>query len=74
MRSWSRSEAHLMKPERPQPAETMPEWLLHLLVCPLDQSDLELQSESLVCVSCGRSYPIRDGIPIMIPEPANTEL
>ncbi|MCE5280385.1 MAG: methyltransferase domain-containing protein [Planctomycetaceae bacterium] len=32
------------------------------LVCPSDQSALSAAGESLTCPSCGRSYPVREGI------------
>jgi len=42
--------------------------LAAVLVCPVDKSDLEQDTESghLVCTVCGRRYPVRDGIPIML--------
>lgn len=44
------------------------ETLAQLLVCPADKSDLvqDPDHQRLVCTSCGRRYPIRDGIPIML--------
>ena len=42
--------------------------LLKILVCPVEKGELVyLESESkLRCQSCGRVYPIRNGIPIML--------
>ncbi len=40
--------------------------LLEILVCPACKQDLELKGDRLVCVGCGKRYPIRDGIPIML--------
>ncbi|MGQ9631058.1 MAG: Trm112 family protein [bacterium] len=42
--------------------------LLSILACPVCKADVEyLEAESkLRCVQCGRKYPIRDGIPIML--------
>jgi uncharacterized protein YbaR (Trm112 family) len=40
--------------------------LLALLVCPIDKQDVRLQGSELVCTSCGRHYPIEDGIPNML--------
>ena len=40
--------------------------LLEILACPACKTDVTLQGERLVCVSCGRRYPIRDGIPVML--------
>ncbi len=48
--------------------------LLAILVCPVDHGDLtERESEkehALVCGTCGRHYPVREGIPIMLEEEA----
>jgi len=41
--------------------------LLEILVCPMCKQKIELKGEELVCVNCGRSYPITNGIPNMIP-------
>ena len=56
----------------------MREELLDLLCCPLCRGELELQAEatagqevmsgSLVCLGCGRTYPVEDGIPDLLPE------
>ena len=44
----------------------MSEDLFDILVCPVDKHDLRLDDGTLVCVSCGHSYPISDGIPNML--------
>jgi len=46
--------------------------LLEILVCPLTKGRLEYDRarNELVSRSAGRAYPIRDGIPIMLPEEA----
>lgn len=48
--------------------------LLDILVCPVDKADLALREKEsrLVCKACGRRYPIRDGIPIMLVDEAET--
>jgi len=46
------------------------ERLLKILACPLCKEKVELKGERLVCIKCGRSYPIKDGIPIMLVEEA----
>lgn len=38
-----------------------------LLVCPIDRGDLsEVEEDKLECAECGRRYPVRNGIPIML--------
>ena len=46
--------------------------LLAILVCPVTHGPLELDAEAgeLVSRSAGLAYPIRDGVPIMLPEEA----
>jgi uncharacterized protein YbaR (Trm112 family) len=46
--------------------------LLEILVCPLTKSTLEYDAEKqeLVSRAAKLAYPIRDGIPIMLPEEA----
>lgn len=47
-----------------------PEFLA-MLACPACHADLELTDDSrLVCVQCRRSYPIRDGFPVLLLEEA----
>ena len=46
--------------------------LLELLVCPLTKTNLtyDRQRNELVSKGAGLAYPIRDGIPIMLPSEA----
>ncbi|MBN9005403.1 MAG: Trm112 family protein [Rhizobiales bacterium] len=46
--------------------------LLEILVCPVTKGSLEFDSErqELISRSAKLAYPIRDGIPIMLPEEA----
>ena len=48
--------------------------LLEILVCPLTKGPLEYDAENkeLISKSAGLAYPIRDGIPIMLPDEART--
>lgn len=48
--------------------------LLELLVCPVTKQPLryEATSNELISDAAKLAYPIRDGIPIMIPEEART--
>jgi uncharacterized protein YbaR (Trm112 family) len=57
-------------PER-QEATVDPK-LLEILVCPLTKGQLEFDSgrQELISRKAKLAYPIRDGIPIMLPEEA----
>ncbi len=46
--------------------------LLEILVCPLTKTTLEYDAarQELISRAAKRAYPIRDGIPIMLPEEA----
>lgn len=44
--------------------------LLEILACPSCKTEVKLEVDRLVCVQCGRRYPIRDGIPVMLVEEA----
>ncbi len=46
--------------------------LLDILACPACRADVRLEGDRIVCTSCGRRYPLRDGIPIMLVEEAET--
>ena len=40
--------------------------LLEILACPLCKADVRLEDDRIVCTKCGRRYPIRDDIPVML--------
>ncbi len=42
--------------------------LLDILACPACKGEIEYdeKNEKLICQECGRRYPIRDGIPVML--------
>ena len=44
--------------------------LLEILACPVCKTEVKLEGDRLVCLQCGRRYPIRDGIPVMLVEEA----
>ena len=48
------------------------EKLLEVLVCSVSKKSLVLNEEAneLICEESGLAYPIRDGIPVMLPEEA----
>ncbi len=58
-------------PEGPRPASIDPK-LLEMLVCPVTKTTLEYDRErqELISRAAKLAYPIRDGIPIMLPEEA----
>ena len=45
--------------------------LLELLACPACKTAVREEGDRLVCVQCGRRYPVRDGIPVMLVEEAD---
>jgi uncharacterized protein len=55
-----------------RPASSVDPKLLEILVCPLTKSTLEYDAEKqeLISHAAKLAYPIRDGIPIMLPEEA----
>ncbi|MCY6383282.1 Trm112 family protein [Hoeflea prorocentri] len=55
-----------------RPSATIDHKLLELLVCPLTKGQLKLDEDTneLISKSAGLAYPIRDGIPIMLPSEA----
>lgn len=42
--------------------------LLDILACPACKTPVTLEGEELVCGQCGRRYPIRNDIPVMLIE------
>ncbi|MBT8212685.1 MAG: Trm112 family protein [Acidimicrobiia bacterium] len=46
--------------------------LLSIMQCPKCHSELVERPEppALVCTGCGLAYPVRDGVPVMLPEEA----
>jgi uncharacterized protein len=59
-------------PEKPSRHVPLDAAVLDLLACPACQGVLSLQNQRLVCAACGRSYPIVDGIPVLIAERAES--
>jgi uncharacterized protein len=52
----------------PEVSGVLSEELLSILACPACKSKVVLENDLLVCNACGRRYPIRDGIPVMLIE------
>jgi uncharacterized protein YbaR (Trm112 family) len=44
--------------------------LLAILACPADHAAVRDETTHLVCTACGRRYPVRDGIPVMLVDDA----
>ena len=46
--------------------------LLEILVCPISKKPLSYNEDTneLICKESGLAYPIKDGIPVMLPEKA----
>lgn len=61
-----------MTDETEGPATRVDPKLLELLVCPVTKTTLEYDSarQELISRAAKLAYPIRDGIPIMLPEEA----
>jgi uncharacterized protein len=47
--------------------------LLDILVCPICKTPVKLTADNagLKCQTCRRVYPVRDDIPVMLPEEAS---
>ncbi|THD59052.1 Trm112 family protein [Phenylobacterium sp.] len=65
------TDADQPSPPAPQGVEVDPR-LLEVLVCPVTHGALELDrvKGELISRSARLAYPIRDGVPIMLPEEA----
>jgi hypothetical protein len=50
----------------------IPQELLEILVCPICKTSVGLTPDGrgLKCSTCRRVYPVRDDIPVMLPEEA----
>ena len=40
--------------------------LLQILACPVCKASVKLDADEIVCTKCGRRYPVREGIPVML--------
>ena len=67
-----RAELSMSSPSSDRPADSVDPKLLEILVCPLTKTPLEYDAEKqeLISRAAKLAYPIRDGIPIMLPEEA----
>ena len=48
--------------------------LLEILACPFCRGDVEYDAKGskLICVECNRKYPVKNGIPVMLLDQADT--
>ena len=44
--------------------------LLDILACPACKGDVQLKDNKIICLKCGRKYPIKDGIPVLLVDEA----
>jgi len=60
------------KDAKPTRSETVDPKLLEILVCPVTRGRLEYDREAgeLISREAGLAYPVREGVPIMLPEEA----
>jgi uncharacterized protein YbaR (Trm112 family) len=51
---------------------TIDPWLLERLVCPVTRTPLRWDeaAQALVSEAAGLAYPLRDGVPVLLPEAA----
>ena len=49
--------------------ELLSKALFNIIVCPICKSDLQYTKDKkgLKCDKCGKAYPIKEGIPILLP-------
>lgn len=48
----------------------IPKELLDILACPVCKAPVKIEGEKVTCSFCKRRYPIKNGIPVMLPEEA----
>lgn len=50
-------------------AEELSKELLDIICCPIDKADLKYdkKAQTLTCTKCKFVFPIKDGIPILLP-------
>ncbi|MDD5417336.1 MAG: Trm112 family protein [Candidatus Nanoarchaeia archaeon] len=50
--------------------------LLKIIACPICRNELKVSGNSLKCTNkkCGETYPVKEGIPILLPPELRKEL
>ncbi len=51
----------------------MDDSLLKILACPACKANVVRENDNLICQSCKKKYPIKNGIPIMLVEEAQID-
>tara|TARA_Y100000310_G_C20451328_1_gene700883 strand:- start:571 stop:747 length:177 start_codon:yes stop_codon:yes gene_type:complete len=53
-----------------EPKEPIPKELFDILACPVCKADLTYNEgkTGLVCTKCKAEYPIKEGIPVLLPD------
>lgn len=46
---------------------------LAVLACPVCKAELAQNGDELTCTSCGRHYPVREGIPVLLESEARAD-
>ena len=59
---------HRLMPKREERLTMVSKELLEILACPACKTPVRLDDTFIVCDACGRRYPVRDGIPVMLIE------
>ncbi len=61
-------------PATPSPPPAIDPRLLEVLVCPVTRGPLrwDAAAQELISLSARLAYPVRDGIPIMLPDEARS--
>jgi uncharacterized protein YbaR (Trm112 family) len=66
-------ELHPMPKKCPPSARTIKSEELRWLACPVCFSSLALETTAVRCIGCTRSYPIVDGIPVLLASRATAD-
>ncbi|MGB8028628.1 MAG: Trm112 family protein [Terracidiphilus sp.] len=56
--------------DKPAHPSTFDPATLAQLACPACYGELRLENSRLLCIACGRVYPVADGIPVLTIERA----
>ena len=70
--TWTAETSAPPSEEQPRLGGDVDPELLAILACPLDKQPVARVGNYLVCQSCQRHYPIREGIPVMLIDEALT--